>query len=113
MFEANHQCISRISVRRTNGVEELQEDTSAIARNRCDPYRVWFRIQNQCTREENSIDRIEWTFDHSINGGPFYRIVDERDACALTYKVLQHNEWIKVPETGAQVVGYPVENIYR
>ncbi len=84
----------------------------ALARHRCDPYEEWFAIQQRCLRD-TEVARIGWTLDHSINGGPFYRIVDEKDACALRYRALGHNEWIRPPEGGAPVVGYPVENIYR
>lgn len=111
MFEANHQCRSETTVHLTDGTTETATTWSSTARLRCDPYKYWFTLQERCQRHPN-IERISWTFDHSINGNPFYRIVDTQDACALTYKTFEHNEWIRLPEAGARAVGLPVENVY-
>jgi hypothetical protein len=62
-----------------------------------------------CKRDD--VESIEWKMDHSINGGPLYRVVDERDACTLTYAPLAHNAWIRT-EDQAEIVGRPVRNIY-
>ena len=112
MFEANHQCISEIVVHTKNGEEQNSRQESVNARNRCDPYRVWFALNQLCTRNTQTLERISWTFDHSINGGPFYRIVDVENACDLTYKPFSHNEWIKTLSDNPEIIGYPVENIY-
>lgn len=111
MFEANHQCLNDYTVVSNDGTEKPVHLESNSARNRCDPYRTWFYLQQACQRD-TSIAHITWTFDHSINGEPFYRIVDESNACILEYKALGHNQWIKTPETGAPVIGYPVKNFY-
>jgi hypothetical protein len=111
MFEANHQCVSTAKVYHTDGSVEKGRIESDSARNRCDPYRRWFRLRQICERGEE-VERISWQFDHSINGGPFYRIVDEENICVLTYKPFRHNEWIRLPENGALKVGYPVKNYY-
>ncbi|HEV3245022.1 MAG TPA: hypothetical protein VG102_01555 [Candidatus Paceibacterota bacterium] len=110
MFDANHQCRSLVTVYGTNGTSTTTETDSISARNRCDPYETWFTLKQDCLRDP-SIARIAWTFDHSIDGGPFYRIVDVPNACALTYNAFSDNDWIKVPPQ-APVVGYPVENVY-
>jgi len=68
-------------------------------------------LQQICKRDE-SIDHILWQFDHSTNGGPFYRIVDENNICQLEYKPFSHNTWIKTPKEGAPIMGYPVKNLY-
>lgn len=112
MFEANHQCISQAFVYRTDKTMQPLEQENAVARSRCNPYRYWFHFDQMCERDP-TIERIEWRFGHSINGGAFYEIVNVADACALTYKPFGRNEWIKTPEEGAKPLGMPLENIYR
>lgn len=113
MFEANHQCISTSKIYAKNGtLISSNTDQSASARSRCDPYNEFFRLKQVCKRSPEKIGRIEWIFDHSINGGPFYRIVDEKNVCFLKYNAFKHNEWIKLPEK-AKIVGYPAKNIYK
>jgi hypothetical protein len=111
MFEANHQCISQTEIVFTDDKKEEKYKESRSARNRCDPYARWFQLKQLCSRNP-SIKSISWTFDHSINGGPFYRIVNTEDACQLSYKAFSHNEWIVTPQDGAQPVGTPVKNVY-
>lgn len=111
MFEANHQCISQVQIHYTNGETDEFLRESLSSRERCDPFRSWFKAQLICDRYDN-IDHISWQFDHSINGNPFYRIVDETDVCNLEYKTLQHNDWIKLPADNPELIGYPVENYY-
>ena len=141
MFEANHQCIATIRTYRTvntspipqsmvgtnctaqtcltatkfyedNGlfVEEQRYETGA-AWNRCDPYVEWSRLHGRCARNP-SIERIAFTFDHSINGGPFYRIVDTPNICDLAYKPFSHNAWIVSPPD-ATIIGIPVKDEYQ
>ncbi|MEX0652456.1 MAG: hypothetical protein WD509_03035 [Candidatus Paceibacterota bacterium] len=112
MFEANHQCISDVAIYNKDGSVATSTSESILARNRCNPYDRWFQMNQLCQRAED-VEKIAWTFDHSINGDPFYRIVDEENVCNLEYKAFSHNEWIKTPEEGAEVIGYPVKNIYR
>jgi len=109
MFEANHQCRSEITVYEKNGSAQSSETDSINSRDRCDPYNTWFGLKQRCERDP-TIARIGWTFDHSLDGGPFYRIIDVPDACALTYHAFSQNAWIKTPPL-APVVGYPVKNI--
>jgi len=141
MFEANHQCVATIQKYEDGTGIPLEwkanrgapcaspyckvaesvsvTGTSTISRSRfesggpstrCDPYEWWFRLQQQCTKD--TVTRISLQFDHSINGGPFYRIVDASDICGLGYAMFRHNDWIRVPPE-AQVIGYPVTNIER
>lgn len=112
MFEANHQCVSRTVTHYRDGTSYEKVKQSADAKWRCDVYEYWFAIKNHCNRDAKT-ERIEWTFDHSINGGPFYRIVDTKDACELSYKPFVHNEWIRLPENGAAIVGYALKNFYE
>lgn len=111
MFEANHQCVSSTRVVRANGESAESRLEGISARDRCDPYWFWFRLQTRC--KERGVERIEWTLDHSINGSPFLRIVDEQNACALSYKPFSHNAWIKTEKDNPVIIGYPVENIYE
>ncbi|HWO07139.1 MAG TPA: hypothetical protein VNM40_00990 [Candidatus Paceibacterota bacterium] len=140
MFEANHQCVIRTTEygnderaravqnvtaaprscisqrclasrrvfeeRGTPVIEETWE--IAAAWNRCDPYVELKRIQGRCVES----DRIALTLDHSVSGGPFYRIVDVEDACVLTYDAFRHNDWITMPPE-APVLGYPLKDEYR
>ena len=112
MFEANHQCVSTMTVHLQDGTREESHETSASARNRCDPYYYWFQAHNVCLRNP-AIEHIAWTFDHSINGNPFYRIVDVQNLCNLEYHPFLHNEWIKLPKDAPHIVGYPLKNYYR
>lgn len=113
MFEANHQCISDIYFINSDGEENMKRRVSESARARCNPYRQWFSIKQNCDVYEEQGTRVAWTYDHSINGGPFLRIVDADDVCSLEYKAFGHNEWIKTEEDDPEIVGYPVENHYR
>ena len=107
MFEANHQCAITI---RKNNKDIIYNFNSVIARNRCDPYRPWFTAKKQlCSKE--SKDKYSLQIIHSINGGPFYMIVDEPDLCTLEYKPFSRNEWIKT-EDEAKPVGRPHKNFY-
>lgn len=112
MFEANHQCVSEARVVYGDGEERVLRAESNDAPKRCDPYDYWFNLKAVCERE-SGVARIEWTFDHSVNGGPFLRIVDVPDACALSYRPFSHNAWIRATAGDAERVGYPVKNIYR
>lgn len=111
MFESNHQCISHATYYYTNGQIQQATDTSSLARNRCDPYRYWFYFNQICERSTD-IERITWTFDHSINGADFLRIVDTADVCKLEYKPFERNDWIKTHADNPVPVGKPVKNIY-
>lgn len=109
MFESNHQCISSVVYHLSDGTRMPVTRKNDSSRNRCNPFDYLQGIQFRCTHNKPSVERATWTFDHSINGRPFYRQVDEKDACALVYKPWSHNEWIRLPHE-AKVVGYPLEN---
>lgn len=112
MFEANHQCISESTVYFNNNTEKTSREEHENARDRCDPYAQFFKLAQVCKRFPGAIRRISWSFDHSLNGGPFYRIVDEKDACILTYRPFMHNVWIRTYEDSPPIIGYPVTNFY-
>jgi len=141
MFDANHQCIAQFNVyykpdatgltpyheESDNAICSTQQcvtlrDTSQVngqwittirvesprAEIRCSPYTMWQTYISLCA---SNVERVAYTFDHSINGGPFYRIVDVPDMCGLTYSPFSHNSWIQEPPA-APIVGYPVKNRY-
>lgn len=140
MFEANHQCIAtvRVHTKKTdplvaepglgqcNGLYCITKVTShkegnllvretryesASSWNRCYPYMWWSTLHRRCALNPD-VQKVSFRMDHSINGGPFYRIVDEENMCDLTYTTLGPNTWIKSPPE-AKIVGYPVQNVYR
>ena len=108
MFEANHQC--RVTYSDENG-KFLRTQDSIVARDRCNPWQFLTRgQQTYCAKDPNRMVKFQEL--HSVNGGPFYEIVNENDMCHLTYKPFSRNTWIK-DETTAPIVGRPAENFYR
>lgn len=111
MFEANHQCISTVYV--TDPLTKSsweQVSMNVSAQIRCNPSLYLQRIKKACL--ENPSRLYSWTFDHSINGGPFYRMVDKLDACVLEYKTFKKNPWIKYKKEEMKIIGYPLKNYY-
>lgn len=110
MFEAAHQCISTAVTERVTDTGEIKTQTNIsenhIANNRCDPYMYWYRLRSSCNNDK-TISKISWTFDHSINGHKYERIVDESNICQLEYKTFNHNTWIKI-NNEAQTIERPV-----
>jgi hypothetical protein len=56
---------------------------------------VFIDIKKLC-RKNPQIKRVEWKHLVSINGMPPEEIINEPNACLLEYKLLSHNDWIKV-----------------
>lgn len=112
MFESNHQCISEAVYHYAAGDTKTDIRIGNSARNRCDPYRFWFKYNEQCEHDPE-ISSISWQFDHSINGQDFLRIVDVDDVCSVDYKPFSHNEWIKTNADNPESIGKPVKNFYR
>jgi len=105
MFEANHQCYGAV----TRGDAAVFSLNSHLSHVRCDPYAFWFRAKSRFCSSALTGDKYRIVFNHSINGGPFYEIVDESDLCSLTYQPFSHNAWIK-DEKLARPVARPVQN---
>lgn len=110
MFDANRQCSSTVITNYADGTSERKIMNSKYSGVRCVPYQRWFILQKNC-KQENVVS-INWTYDISTNGSPFYRVVDEENACDLDYKVFQHNEWIAIGSSDikGQIVGHPQKN---
>lgn len=105
-------CITKrqTTVSATGTVQEIRYE-SGTAWNRCDPYEWWSRLQQQCPKNP-TLTRIALQLDHSINGSPFYRIVDTPNICDEEYRPFAHNPWILIPPE-AKEVGYPAQNWYH
>lgn len=111
MFDANHQCASHEQTIQTDGTLSASHKASTRAWYRCDPYATWYRLKHhQCAL--NTTHKVDWQFDHSINGSPFYRLVDTPNVCTTEYHWLQHQPWLRTPAQGAQAVGRSVQNHY-
>ncbi|MEZ4872268.1 MAG: hypothetical protein R2827_08490 [Bdellovibrionales bacterium] len=110
MIDANHQCQSITTFHYQNDTSHQRKYNSQEGQNRCPAFSFWFPLKRTCEKDPN-IKKISWQFYHSINGGPFYEIVNVDNACQLEYKFLSHNEWINSPEFGAPIVGYPRPNL--
>lgn len=108
MFDANHQC--SILMRDAQG-RVLEERASSRARFRCDPFPHMARGQRAYCRHAQA-PKIQFYMIHSINGGPFYEIVNEPDLCSLTYAPFGRNRWIR-DATTARIVGRPAQNFYE
>jgi hypothetical protein len=108
MFEANHECRETLADERGN---PIAINDHVNARFRCDPWTgMTVAQQRYCASDPKP--KIRFTMIHSINGGPFYKIVDEADLCSLRYKPFAANAWIK-DETTAPMVGRPLKNYYQ
>lgn len=108
MFIANYQCESRITTEDAVGETTIQFIRNTAAMRRCEPYKLWFGIHQQCLIYGPR--KIAWQMATSVNGGPFYEIVNEKDACALRFPAFSNVPWIKRPDLDAPVVGYPQRN---
>ena len=109
MFDANHQVFTAWTLVFNDGREQGFGHANNASTGRMSPYTAWFRARAECGRNID-LRAIRWTFDSSANGGPFYRLVETENACALSYRDFASNSWIRTPETGAPVVGYPRKN---
>jgi hypothetical protein len=92
MYDGNHQCESVKKIYFKDGTNKEIKLESKIAMYSCDPYEEWFKIKRLCNPEK--VEKVEWTYDHSLNGDKYKRIVDVENACLLNYKAFSHNKWI-------------------
>lgn len=110
MINSNYQCQHNISEVNAQGQEVRQwNKASTSPMGRCYPQDVFQTIQRRC-KAIPSTDHIVWTFWESRNGGPFYELVNEKDACHLEYKAFSHNVWLHFPRE-SKIIGYPEKNI--
>lgn len=93
MYDGNHQCESVKEVVFTDGGKQVLTWYNKRALFACDPYEEWFKIQRVCA--SGLVASVTWRYDHSLNGAPYRRIIDEKNACNLKYMPFKHNAWIK------------------
>ncbi len=107
---SDFECVTKMDVYQENGawVREVRRE-SAVSWKRCDPYEKWTIYKNQCAERYT---RISMQLDHSINGEPFFRIIDVPNVCTLQYNLFGSNSWIATPPD-APAIGIPVKNVYR
>lgn len=106
MFDANFQCFETITAKLPDGSVLSMNRGSRMARGRCGPRLGLMRIHKFC--QELKPTAIQWTLDQSINGDPFYQIVQTEDACRLSYSLFGKNEWMTLQNP--PVVGFPRVN---
>ncbi len=111
MIDANRQCVIESFVDFRDGSSWAQKVTSTRSSARCEPYTAWFRLRSRCGRRE--VTAIRLNLDVSINGGPFYRLVENVNVCEVEYAAFRDNPWIRTPSEGARVTGYPEKNSYN
>lgn len=106
MYDGNHQCESHKKVYYKDGSTEEMNTKNITAMYSCDPYEEWFKINRFCRLQK--VEKISWTYDHSLNGLPYRRIVVSENACTLKYTPFSHNEWIH--EDGEQLTKEVIKN---
>jgi len=105
MFQANYQCSAELeySEGEQKKVLTISENT---ARKRCSPFYFLQRAQHLCRRTGNN---VALKLDQSLDGKPFYRIIDLSDACRAEARLLGKNAWLK-SELESDLIGYPDRN---
>lgn len=107
MFDGNRQSVSRVTILRRDGTVETRDGGTSAAYERVVPFALWSRLRPLCARDH--VERVSWTLDLSMNGGPFRRVVDLADACAAEFSPFARNRWL---DPNGPVVGYPRPNHY-
>jgi len=110
MINSNYQCQHNVTLLGADGkvVRHIDFGTTSPM-DRCFPQDILPKIKKDCAKLGTD-GRASWVFLESRNGGPFYRVIDEANACQLDYKPFAHNDWIHLPEE-SRLVGYPDKNI--
>lgn len=112
MFEANHQCVAYATSTTSTGETVPWNSVSSASRNRCEPEAYLQRLQKGCYIANTKSKTVSFTLYHSINGGAFYKIVDEDDVCDLQYMPFKRNFWILSEQDNPEILGYPVKNFF-
>lgn len=109
MINSNYQCLNSVTTLNSAGaVIKNRKSGSTAAMNRCFVIDTFQAIKRQCTHLGPG-QTITWSFLQSQNGGPFYEIISEPDACALTFNAFTPNSWIRIP-ADQLIRGYPEKN---
>jgi hypothetical protein len=110
MFNANHQCESSQNFFYKDGSLKSELYTNTGSMSRCAPYPLFYILKKRCS-EENLMS-IRWKFYSSLNGGPFFEMVNTENLCDLTYREFSKNEWIKDDFNQLPAAGYPRKNSF-
>lgn len=104
---SNYQCLNTFDQFSQSGEKTYSWKTGGIAGvgNSCYPQDVVQDLWQTC-HNLGPQDRIAWKSWQSRNGGPFYELINEANACTLQYKAFSHNDWIH-PSAKSPEVGYP------
>lgn len=106
-------CRVKVKTEKLTSGLTLREVTSesGTAWNRCYPLNWWTWNHTRCDKNPD-IEKVSLRMDHSINGGPFYRIVDLENICGVPFYPFGGNDWIRQPPE-APLIGFPVQNTYN
>lgn len=105
MFQANYQCSAELAYGPSEQKKFLDLSENS-ARKRCSPFHYLQRAQHLCRRTGQP---VSLRLDQSLDGKPFYRIIDLEDACEAEARLLGKNSWLR-GELDAELVGYPDRN---
>lgn len=105
MFQANYQCSAEFEFF-DSGQKRVRQMTENSARKRCSPFHYLQRAQHLCRR---TTQPVSLKLDQSLDGQPFYRIVDLTDACSAKASLFGANPWLR-GELESILVGYPDRN---
>lgn len=102
MIEANYQCAVRI---KPLDYPEWSFGFPA-SRRRCGGFEFLQRAKHFCRMTQKP---VSLQVDQSLDGNPFYRIVDLADACAVQPSLFGSNPWLIAPGSTSPT-GYPRAN---
>lgn len=91
MVDADRKTISRTTTFFKDGTSKTEKNFKSGFMKE-NPYKFWFQLKKKCTPD---VERISWQFELSFNYGPYKKIVDVDDLCALKFDPFFKNSWIK------------------
>jgi hypothetical protein len=97
MFDTNFQCVSSYKMNGQSGTTSVLEEYSH-ARFRCGPRVFLERYKQYC--QEKKLSSLEWKLWQSLNGGPFYEIVNTKNACSLSFSLFRPKPLDRVRRSG-------------
>ena len=108
-FDANHQFIVSQTVTFKDGSTDKTYAAGYGANYKPEPALAYYQIKRLWCKKPNVVS-VALQLDSSINGGPFYRVVDVPNMCSVAFHAFGANDWIKRSAEDAAVVGYPVKD---
>lgn len=104
MFDANYQCVTKMNYTQDSKIKNFKSEVSK-SRFRCSPALALEDAKNLCESTKNA---VSLSIIKSVNGSPFYKIVDLKDACNVKFSLFGTNDWIN--NYPVRVEGYPTPN---